>query len=107
MPDRQDDPTPRPPAQAAPPSPETLERGAASRGVLRNAHDAPDDAPPLPEPPRERITGRNFEGAGTWAADQRRQAAERGEGLGAGGADNRDARQPAQSDGDVPVDDQD
>jgi hypothetical protein len=43
------------------------------------------------------------------AADQRRQGRERGEGLGAGGSDNRDARYDAddRSRGDVPEDDLD
>jgi hypothetical protein len=42
------------------------------------------------------------------AADQRRQGRERGEGLGAGGTDNRDARYATEdARGDVPEDDLD
>ena len=107
---------PRPPAMASPPSADTLAPDAGSRGAVRNAHDAPEPAgdasadaaaDTAAEPTRERIPGRDFAGAGEFAADQRRQRTERGAGLGAGGAANREARHPATGDGDVPVDDMD
>ena len=67
----------------------------------------PDRDPPSPEPRQEDLGPRDFAGAGNFAADQRRQNKERGEGLGAGGSDNRDARHPAEQDGEVPEDDMD
>ena len=67
----------------------------------------PDDAPRAPEPRSIDLGARDFAGAGEFAADQRRQRDARAEGLSAGGSDTRDARHPAQVDGDVPVDDQD
>jgi len=73
-----------------------------------DAGPPPDDqADRLEEPRTETIRGRDFAGAGEMAADQRRQRAERDAGLGAGGSDNRDARHPAQSEGEVPEDDLD
>jgi hypothetical protein len=64
----------------------------------------PDDDAPRADEPRQidpsagsgqRLGRRDFADAGNFAADQRRQNKERGEGLGAGGSDNRDARHPA------------
>ncbi len=102
------DSVPRPPAMASPPSAEETAPDAGSKGVFRNTHDAPDRGPDAsPEPDREELTGRDFAGAGNFAADQRRQRDERGQGLGAGSQANRDARHPAQGEGDVPVDDMD
>ena len=64
----------------------------------------PDDAPRTPEPRREDLGPRDFAGAGEFAADQRKQRDQRGEGLGAGGSDNRSARYP-EHDGEAPEDD--
>jgi hypothetical protein len=49
------------------------------------------------EPRQEDLGRRSFAGENV-AADQRRQARERGAGLGAGASDNRDARHPAADD---------
>ncbi len=66
----------------------------------------PDENPSSDEPRRIDLGPRDFAGAGEFAADQRRQNKTRGEGLGAGGSDNRDARYP-ETEGDAPVDDLD
>jgi hypothetical protein len=66
----------------------------------------PDETPSTDEPRRIDLGPRDFAGAGNFAADQRRQNHERGEGLGAGGSDNRDARYP-DSAGDAPEDEMD
>ena len=58
------------------------------------------------EPRQEDLGRRSFAGENV-AGDQRRQARERGAGLGAGGSDNRDARHPNTSDREVPEDDLD
>ena len=52
------------------------------------------------EPRQEDLGRRSFAGE-NMAADQRRQADERGAGLGAGSAANRDARYPAGEDADT------
>ena len=57
--------------------------------------------------PREEDLGRRSFAGENMAADQRRQARERGAGLGAGGSENRDARHPATDDREVPEDDLD
>jgi hypothetical protein len=67
----------------------------------------PDREPSDPGPRQEDLGPRDFAGAGNIAADQRRQNKERGEGLSAGGSDNRDARHPAEGDGETPEDDMD
>lgn len=87
-----DDPQrPTPPDQASPPR--EVQSGS---GTIRNTDpsaggrlEASGD-----EPGQEDLGRRSFAGENV-AADQRRQAAERGAGLGAGGSDNRDARHPA------------
>ncbi|MGZ8412212.1 MAG: hypothetical protein ACXW61_18140 [Gemmatirosa sp.] len=66
----------------------------------------PDENPSSDEPRRIDLGRRDFAGAGEFAADQRKQNAQRGEGLGAGGTDNRAARHP-DSAGDAPEDEQD
>jgi hypothetical protein len=56
------------------------------------------------EPREEDLGRRSFAGENV-AGDQRRQARERGAGLGAGSTENRDARHPAADDREVPEDD--
>ncbi len=98
--------TPRPPAQAVPPSAHTAPDGTP----LRNAHPENDGGgqrageTAAPEPAVEDLGTRSFGGQNI-AADLEKQARDRGAGLGAGGARNRDARSPAQGDGEVPEDD--
>ena len=70
------------------------------------AQAAESDATPLPEPKVEDLGVRSFAGQNI-AEDREQQARDRGAGLGAGGSQNRDARSPAQSDGEVPEDDLD
>lgn len=101
--------TPRPPAQAAPPSAHVAPDGTP----LRNAHLENDGAGQqegagagLAEPTVEDLGARSFAGQNV-AEDQEKQARDRGAGLGAGSAGNRDARHPAQGDGEVPEDDLD
>jgi hypothetical protein len=99
--------TPRPPAQAAPPSAHVAPDGTP----LRNAHPEADGAGQqqgggAPEPRVEDLGPRSFAGQNV-AEDLEKQGRDRGAGLGAGGARNRDARHPAQGDGEVPVDDLD
>ena len=96
---------PRPPAQAAPPSAHV----AADGTPLRNAHPEADGAGQqegenTAEPTVVDLGERSFAGQ-NFAEDLEKQARDRGAGLGAGGARNRDARHPAQSDGEVPEDD--
>lgn len=98
---------PRPPAQAVPPSAHTAPDGTP----LRNAHPENDgpaaqqaDAPSLPEPKVEDLGARSFAGQ-SFAEDRAQQARDRGAGLGAGSSLNRDARSPAQGEGEVPEDD--
>jgi hypothetical protein len=98
---------PRPPAQAAPPSAHVAPAGTP----LRNAHpEAAGSGEPAgaggAEPKVEDLGERSFAGQNV-AEDLEKQARDRGLGLGAGGARNRDARHPAQGEGDVPVDDLD
>lgn len=100
--------TPRPPAQAVPPSHAVAPDGTP----LRNAHPEHDNAgqpvgdraADLAEPPVEDLGARSFAGQNI-AADREQQARDRGAGLGAGSAHNRDARHPAQGAGAVPEDD--
>jgi hypothetical protein len=66
----------------------------------------PDETPPIDQPHRIDLGPRDFAGAGEFAADQRKQNKQRGEGLGAGGTDNRDARHPL-TDSETPEDDMD
>ena len=101
--------TPRPPAQAVESSAHTAPDGTP----LRNAHPENDgpaarqaDAPAAPEPKVEDLGARSFAGQNI-AEDREQQARDRGAGLGAGSSQNRDARSPAQSDGEVPEDDLD
>jgi hypothetical protein len=102
--------TPRPPAQAAQPSHNVAPDGTP----LRNAHPENDgsgqqagaSAGGLDEPAVEDLGARSFAGQNI-AADRERQGRERGAGLGAGGSQNRDARHPAQGEGEVPEDDMD
>lgn len=94
---------PRPPEQAEPPR-DTV---AADGTHYRNARPEHDASPAVSgaEPRTEDLGPRSFAGENA-AGDQRRQARERGEGLGAGGSDNRDARYGTPRDGsDVPEDD--
>ena len=98
---------PRPPAQAVPPSAHTAPDGTP----LINAHPENDGAGQQEggsgaEPKVEDLGQRSFAGQNV-AEDREQQARDRGAGLGAGNSHNRDARQPAQVDGDVPVDDLD
>ena len=60
----------------------------------------------LAEPKVEDLGARSFAGQNI-AEDVEQQARDRGAGLGAGDARNRDARYPAQGDGEVPEDDLD
>ncbi len=99
--------TPRPPAQAAPPSAHTAPDGTP----LRNAHPEADGSGQQQdvsgaEPKVEDLGERSFAGQ-NFAEDLEKQARDRGAGLGAGGVRNRDARHPAQVDGEVPEDDLD
>ena len=102
--------TPRPPAQAVPPSHQVAPDGTP----LRNAHpendgagqQAGDSAEDLAGPRVEDLGPRSFAGQNI-AEDLEKQARDRGAGLGAGSARNRDARHPAQGEGEVPVDDMD
>jgi len=101
--------TPRPPAQAAPPSAHVAPDGTP----LRNAHPEADGSGQqegtdagLAEPKVEDLGARSFAGQ-NFAEDQEKQARDRGAGLGAGSARNRDARHPAQGGGEVPEDDLD
>lgn len=77
---------------------------------LRNAHPENDGSGQAPgdqsraEPAVEDLGARSFAGQNI-AEDVERQARDRGAGLGAGDSRNRDARSPAQGDGDVPEDD--
>jgi hypothetical protein len=99
--------TPRPPAQAAPPSAHVAPDGTP----LRNAHPEADGAGQQEggggaEPTVEDLGARSFAGQ-NFAEDLEKQGRDRGAGLGAGGAANREARHPAQGGGDVPEDDLD
>jgi hypothetical protein len=100
--------TPRPPAQAVPPSHHVAPDGTP----LRNAHPENDGAGQSAgasgreEPQGEDLGARSFAGQNI-AEDLERQGRDRGAGLGAGGSQNRDARHPAQSEGEVPEDDMD
>ena len=100
--------TPRPPAQAVPPSSHTAPDGTP----LRNAHPENDGSgqrageAAAAEPRVEDLGARSFAGQNI-AEDLEKQARDRGAGLGAGSSANRDARSPAQGDGDVPEDDMD
>ncbi len=99
--------TPRPPAQAAPPSMHVAPDGTP----LRNAHPEADGAGQQEggsgaEPRVEDLGERSFAGQ-NFAEDLEKQARDRGAGLGAGGARNRDARYPAPDDREVPEDDLD
>lgn len=102
--------TPRPPAQAVPPSHQTAPDGTPQM----NAHpendgagqQAGDSAADLAEPKVEDLGARSFAGQNI-AEDREQQARDRGAGLGAGSSQNRDARHPAQGDGEVPEDDMD
>jgi hypothetical protein len=96
---------PRPPAQAEPPRETIAPDGTAFRNA-RPERDAQADASGE-EPRVEDLGARSFAGQ-NMAADQRRQAEERGAGLGAGGSDLRDARHgPGPDDREVPEDDLD
>ena len=99
--------TPRPPAQAAQPSAHVAPDGTP----MRNAHPENDGAGQqeggsADEPRVEDLGARSFAGQ-NFAEDLEKQGRDRGAGLGAGGVRNRDARHPAQTDGEVPVDDLD
>ena len=100
--------TPRPPAQAVPPSAHTAPDGTP----LRNAHPENDGSAQragetnAPEPRVEDLGARSFAGQNI-AEDLEKQARDRGAGLGAGSSRNRDARSPAQGEGEVPEDDMD
>jgi hypothetical protein len=65
-----------------------------------------DDRDSTPDQPRRIDRGTPSFADTNIAEDQRRQGRERGEGLGAGGTANRDARYP-QGDGEQPEDDLD
>lgn len=78
----------------------------AAQAVAPTGQDQPDQGGDAAEPHAEALDARSVAGQNI-ASDLSRQGAERGAGLGAGGAGNRDARSPAQSDGEVPEDDMD
>jgi hypothetical protein len=100
--------TPRPPAQAVPPSAHVMPDGTP----LRNAHPENDGQGQragetnAPEPAVEDLGARSFAGQNI-AEDLEKQGRDRGAGLGAGSSRNRDARSPARGDGEVPEDDMD
>ncbi|GJG85680.1 hypothetical protein tb265_08610 [Gemmatimonadetes bacterium T265] len=105
-----DRPIPRPPAEARQPTTD-FEEGIPFHNTDRvPGEDTPDrrafDSPAAPEPREEDLGARSFAGQ-NFANDVYQHPDGRDPGLGGGSSANRDARHPAESEGEVPEDDLD
>ncbi len=101
---------PRPPAEARQPTTD-VEQGIPFHNTDRAPGDVtPDreayDAPAAPEPREEDLGARSFAGQ-NFANDVYQHPDGRDPGLGGGSSANRDARHPAEGEGEVPEDDLD